>query len=201
MARTFELAGERWNVPALRTVPAFYDDPGFIQSFVEVAQPRLEAFKPDHVLLSYHGLPERHVKKSDPTGAHCLNSKGCCDAIVPANRYCYRAHCFATSRALAEGLELSEEGYTVCFQSRLGRDPWIKPYTDLQLEGLYERGFRRLAVMCPAFVADCLETDEEIGIRLNEDWLKLGGEALELIPSLNAEPTWAKTVARMIRGA
>lgn len=199
LERVFEVASGMWNVPEMTSVGAFYDDPRFVEAFAEVARPVLEELRPDHVLLSYHGVPERQVQKSDPTGAHCLKVEGCCDRIVgPANRYCYRAHCFATTRALADLLGLEEDEYSVAFQSRLGRNPWIKPYTDEQLPVLFEKGVRRLAIMCPAFVADCLETIEEIGIRAKEDWEALGGEALELVPSLNAHPAWVEGLARIV---
>jgi protoporphyrin/coproporphyrin ferrochelatase len=200
--RVYQVLGRGWNVPAVETVAAFYDDPGFIDAFVEVARRHLQPFRPDFVLFSYHGLPERHVKKSDPTGRHCLASAGCCDAIVPANRYCYRAHCFATTRALAAGLSLAPERHAVSFQSRLGRTPWIHPYTDTEvLPQLAQQGKKRLAVMCPAFVADCLETVEEIGIRAREQWKSLGGEELLLVPSLNAEERWIQVVSRLVRGS
>src|SRR5690606_27520586 len=117
--------------------------------------------------LSFHGLPERHMIKSDESGQHCLASETCCERIVQANRNCYRAQCFATARALASALELPADRYTVSFQSRLGRAVWIRPYTDVLLTELPKRGVRKLAVVCPAFVADCLETLEEIGIRAN----------------------------------
>ena len=197
--RVYQILGKAWNVPAIETIPAFYDDPGFIASFAQVARPRLDAFHPDFVLFSYHGLPERHVRKSDPTGRHCLAKPDCCDAIGPANQYCYRAHCFATTRALATSLALPAERHSVAFQSRLGRTPWIHPYTDLVLPELAKAGKKRLAILCPAFVADCLETVEEIGIRARAQWSSLGGEDLLLVPSLNAEPAWIQTVANMVR--
>jgi ferrochelatase len=197
--RVYEILGKAWNVPAIETLPAFYDDPGFIASFTHVARPHLDAFRPDFVLFSYHGLPERHMRKSDPTGTHCLASAGCCDAIGPANQYCYRAHCFATTRALAASLALPTESHSVSFQSRLGRTPWIHPYTDLVLPELAKAGRKRLAILCPAFVADCLETVEEIGIRAKAQWKSLGGEDLLLVPSLNADPTWIDAVANMVR--
>ena len=137
----------------------------------------------------------------DATGRHCFATPGCCDAIGPANRDCYRAQCFATTRALASELGLASERFATSFQSRLGRTPWIKPYTDLLLPELIARGHRRLAVLCPAFVADCLETLEEIAIRAREQWRSLGGEELLLIPSLNAEPSWVKAVAGWVRKA
>jgi ferrochelatase len=197
--RVYEIAGKAWNVPPLDTLGAFYEAPGFIDAFATVARPHLDAFKPDFVLFSYHGLPERHMAKSDPTGAHCLKSAGCCDSIVSANRNCYRAQCFATTRALAAALALPAERHSVSFQSRLGRTPWIHPYTDQVLPELARAGKKRLAVMCPAFVADCLETVEEIGIRAKEQWRGLGGEELLLVPSLNAAPAWIEAVAAMVR--
>jgi ferrochelatase len=196
--RTFEIAAEKWNVPVLQAIGPFYDDPGFIGAFVEVARPVLAELEPDFVLFSYHGLPERQLKKSDPTGKHCLVEATCCDAIGPANRYCYRAQCYATTRALVAALGLAEGQYSVSFQSRLGRSPWIRPYTDLVLPELVEKGFRRLAIFSPAFVADCLETLEELAIGIKARWKELGGEEMMLVPSLNAHPAWVEAVVRMI---
>jgi ferrochelatase len=198
LARVHEILAQEWNIPAVHTLEPFYDDPGFIAASTEIAKPQLDAFRPDFVLFSYHGLPERQIRKSDPTGRHCLASATCCEAIVPANLFCYRAHCFATTRALAAGLGLPPERHSVSFQSRLGRTPWIRPYTDHVLPELANAGKKRLAVICPAFVADCLETLEEIGIRAKDQWRSLGGEDLLLITSLNAEPAWIDAVARMV---
>jgi ferrochelatase len=189
------------DLPPLETLGPFYAEPGFIAAFAEVARERLAAFRPDFVLFSYHGLPERQIRKLDAGGRHCFARADCCDAIGPANRDCYRAQCFATTRALARVLGLAPERHATSFQSRLGRTPWIKPYTDLLLPELAARGHRRLAVLCPAFVADCLETLEEIAIRAREQWRSLGGEDLLLLPSLNAEPAWVKAVAGWVRRA
>ncbi len=197
----FRDAGARWTVPSLSVVPPFYDEEGFLASFTEVAAPVLAAERYDHVLFSFHGLPERQVRKCDPTGAHCLASAECCDRIVFANRDCYRAHCFATARALAARLGLAEGETTITFQSRLGRTPWIKPYTDVVLPQLAAAGKKKIAVLCPAFVADCLETLEEIGIRAREQWAAAGGELLTLVPSLNATPRWTRAVADLARRA
>jgi ferrochelatase len=199
--RVYQEVGHGWNVPAVASVAPFYDDPGFIDAFAQVARPKLEGFQPDYVLFSYHGVPERQVEKSDPTGQHCLRKPDCCARIEHANRYCYRAQCYATTRALAAALGLAPDGHDVSFQSRLGRTPWIKPYTDEVLPALRAQGKRRVAVLCPAFVADCLETLEEIGIRAREDWLKAGGEDLLLVPSLNAHPAWVDAVAALVRAA
>ena len=194
-------AAALWNTPYLSVVPPFYVDPGFIAAFAEVAAPVLAELRPDHVLYSFHGLPERHMHKSDVSGAHCLRSAGCCDAIVAANRHCYRAQCHATARALGAQLGLAPEETTISFQSRLGRAVWIRPYTDVVLPELARRGVKRVAVFCPAFVADCLETLEEIGMRAEADFRAAGGEALRLIPSLNAHPAWVSAAVDLIREA
>jgi protoporphyrin/coproporphyrin ferrochelatase len=188
-----------WNVPPVCSLRDFYDESGFIAAFEAVTRPVLDDFRPDHVLFSYHGLPERHVEKSDETGQHCLRRTDCCDSIVPSNVNCYRAQCYATTRALVKALGLDQGEYDTSFQSRLGRTPWIKPYTDEVLHELRRQGKKRLAVMCPAFVADCLETLEEIAIRGDEQWKELGGEALCLVPSLNAHPRWVQAVSDAVR--
>ncbi|VAW03492.1 Ferrochelatase, protoheme ferro-lyase [hydrothermal vent metagenome] len=196
-ARTMELLAERWNVPSVSFLPEFYNEPGYIAAIVETARHRLEEFRPDHILFSYHGLPERQVKKADATGSHCLASDECCDTIGPVNRHCYRAQCFATTRLVAAGLDLSPDSYSTAFQSRLAGTPWITPQTDRVLQGLHDTGIRRLAVFTNSFVADCLETLEEIGIRLAKQWEELGGDELLLIPCVNESPTWVDTVVSM----
>jgi len=185
--------------PPVCVLEPFYDDPGFLDAFASRGRPVLAAERPDHVLFSFHGLPERHMRKADPTGRYCLAQPDCCSRIVPENRGCYRAQCYATARLLAERLGLAAERYTVCFQSRLGRTPWISPYTDHVLPGLVAQGKRRVVVFCPAFVADCLETLEEIGLRARHDFLAAGGESLALVPSLNAEPDWADAVTALVK--
>jgi ferrochelatase len=199
----YRVCALRVNVPPLSVVPAFHDHPGFLEAFADVAAPRLAAFAPDHVLFSFHGLPERHLRAADPTHAHCLpvgaaTYGACCETITAANRHCYRAHCVATARGLAARLGLSENRTTISFQSRLGRVPWIRPYTDDVLAGLVAKGVKKLAVLCPAFVADCLETLEEIGIRAKATVAAAGGE-LELVPSLNATPRWVEAVVELAR--
>ncbi|MCG3174151.1 MAG: Ferrochelatase [Myxococcota bacterium] len=199
LERVMDLIRGEWNIPAISVLPPFYDHPAFIAAWKDIAGPLLHSFQPDHVLLSYHGLPERHVRKSDPTRGHCLVRGGCCDAITADNQYCYRAQCFSTSRALKRALELEAAKVTVCFQSRLTRDPWLTPFTDKVLEELPARGVKRLAVLCPAFVADCLETLEEIGMRARDDFRAAGGEDLMLTPSLNDHPSWVRALAQMLR--
>ncbi len=194
-----EVLARRGHVPPFAVVPPFYDHPSFVRAFAQVGRPVLEEKRPDHVLMSFHGLPERQVTRLDRTGAHCLGAETCCDAIVEANRHCYRAQCFATARALAAELGIPEDGYTVTFQSRLGRTPWIRPYSDLVIPELARQGKKRLVVFCPAFVTDCLETLEEIGLRGRDSFREAGGEELTLVPSLNAHPAWVGAVAELVR--
>lgn len=192
VARVMELATAQWDVPPLAIVPAFYREPKFIAAITAVARPVLAEARADHVLFSFHGLPERQIKKSGD--AVCLSKPTCCDRDPPPT--CYRAQCFATARALASELAITD--YTVCFQSRLGRTPWITPHTDVVIEEL-AKTHKRLAVFCPAFVADCLETLEEIGIRAKEQWLAAGGEELVLVPSLNATQPWIDAVCALVQ--
>ncbi|MEE2677651.1 MAG: ferrochelatase [Myxococcota bacterium] len=187
------------ELPPLECLPPFHSDPGFIRAWTEVAGPELDRFRPDYVLFSYHGLPVRQLTKVDARANTCLVQSDCCDTLHAANRLCYRAHCYATTRALAAALSLEPARHGVGFQSRLGGGKWIRPYTDKRLPELAAAGHRRLAILCPAFVADCLETLEEIGIRARDQWKQLGGEALHLVPSLNAHPAWVEGLASRLR--
>lgn len=195
----YRLCGSRWNVPHLAIVPPFYDHPAFIEAEVAIAREHLgDMSRYDYLLMSFHGLPERQVTKTDPTGSHCLAQNSCCDRIVAANRYCYRAQCYASARLLAERLGLGPDRYGVSFQSRLGRTPWIRPYTDHLFEELPAKGIKRLAVMIPSFTADCLETLEEIDIRGRESFLGAGGTEFTMVPSLNSHPAWVRAVAALV---
>ncbi len=197
--KVFGEASKLWNAPYLQIVPPFYDHPAFIDSCAEVARPVIERVEPERVYFSFHGLPERQVIKSDDTAGHCLRRDDCCDRIVEANRNCYRAQCFATAYLLADKLGVPNEQCVVCFQSRLGRDPWIRPYTDELLAEHARQGCKRAVILSPAFVADCLETLEELGIRGLETWRENGGEILELVPGINASDRWADAVIRIAR--
>jgi len=201
LARVLDVVGRAVRVPPLRTIGAFHGEPGFVRACAAVAGPTLTSFRPDHVLMSFHGLPERQVRAADPGGGHCLVRDDCCGTLGARNSGCYRAQCFATARALAAALDLAPRHHSVAFQSRLGRTPWIRPHTDQVLPELARSGARRLAVMCPSFVADCLETLEEIGIRAREQWRALGGEDFLLVPSLNAHPAWVDCVSDLVRNA
>jgi ferrochelatase len=194
-ARVEELHAKKTGAPPLAQIGAFYSDAGFLDAFAAVGAPALEAARADHVLFSFHGLPVRHIHKTDVTKSHCFASPSCCDTMTSTN--CYRAQCYFTARELATRLGLPAEKYTVCFQSRLGRTPWIQPYTDVVLDEVAAKGVKRLAVFCPAFVADCLETLEEIGIRAKAQFTAHGGEDLVLVPSLNSSPAWVAAVAAL----
>jgi ferrochelatase len=187
------------NVPALRTIPAFFNDPGYIDALVKNAEPLLRDLDPDHILFSYHGLPERQIRKSETGAGHCLApDDSCCASVGPHNAFCYRAHCFATTRLVAKELGLAAGSYSTAFQSRLGRTPWIKPYTDHVLVDLARSGVKKLAVFSPSFVADCLETLEEMTIRGSETFVEAGGERLELIPALNSSDAWVAAAAALV---
>lgn len=188
----------------------FFDQSDYSNALAHLMKPTLDRFKPDKLLLSYHGLPVNQVKSNcnqmQPYPAleqeallPCASSNAPCpnQPLHAGNRYCYRAQCYATSRAIAHKLGLGSEDYIVTFQSRLGRTPWIQPYTDKMLEELAAQQVKRLAVACPSFVTDCLETLEEIGIRAKNRWKQLGGEALELIPCLNTQANWVKALANL----
>ncbi len=197
--RVSEAASAFWNTPYLQFVPPFYEHPAFIDACRELARPVLDEAPWDKVLFSFHGLPERHCVKSDESGTHCLKSSGCCDRIVEANRNCYRAQCFATARSLASALGIPEERRIVCFQSRLGRTPWIRPYTDEVVVDLARSGTKRIVILSSAFVADCLETLEELGMRAADSFKSEGGESLRLVPSVNSTDRWADGVVTLAR--
>jgi ferrochelatase len=186
------------GLPEPTLLGAFFADPSFVGALVEASEERLRPFAADHVLLSFHGLPERHVLRADPSGVHCLAREDCCTSGDSVG-WCYRAQCFATAHAFARAARLAPDRTSVAFQSRLGRTPWIRPYLDDRLVELAASGVRRLAVVCPSFVADCLETLEEIGLRGRERWSELGGAAFELVPCLDSHPAWVECAAAWIR--
>jgi len=177
--------------------PPFYADPDYINALVASAAPYVEKGF-DHLLFSYHGIPERHLRKSDPTGRHCLAAPNCCETPSPAHATCYRAQCFRTTAEFVIKAKIPPEKYSISFQSRLGRDPWLKPYTDFEIPRLVKEGAKRMLVICPSFVSDCLETIEEIGIRGRQSFMEAGGSEFALIPCLNEHPLWLDALASMI---
>ncbi|MGE8361224.1 ferrochelatase [Pseudomonas sp.] len=176
---------------AFSVLPPFYDQPEYLDALVDSAKPYLEQDF-DHLLLSFHGLPERHIRKRvagiDPKhDLRAADSRGVSDAVMAV---CYRSQCQRSAELFAERMGLRPEQWSVSFQSRLGRDKWIEPYTETRLDELAAQGVKKLLVMCPAFVADCIETLEEIGDRGREQFVEAGGESLQLVPCLNDHPSW-----------
>ena len=186
------------KLPLKLTVhPVFYQDTGYIEALIQSAETELNELKNgqwDHLLFSYHGVPERHIRKDDPTGNHCLGPD-CCNKPSTAHKTCYRHQVFATTKAFVAQAGLQENQWSLAFQSRLGRAKWLEPAADKTIAELAKSGVKRLLVICPAFTVDCLETLEEIGMRAKEDFIANGGEELRLIPCLNDNTDWAKTVA------
>jgi len=168
-----------------------------IDIFAENAQ-QFDLKSYDHILFSYHGLPQRQLRKADSCN-HCLQSDDCCETLSIKNQFCYTAQCHGTTKAIAAKVGLKPEEYTTCYQSRLGRDPWAQPYTIKEIEALAEKGAKRLLVFSPAFTADCLETIIEIGDEYQEEFEEMGGEHIDLVPSLNDNPKWIKAVADLVR--
>ncbi|MFL5752371.1 MAG: ferrochelatase [Bacteroidia bacterium] len=190
---------KEWEViPSLNIISKFYDDENYINAFVEEGK-KFNIGEFDHVLFSYHGLPERHIKKGSAHygSDYCQLSDKCCSTINRSNQYCYRASCFYTTREIAKKLNIPVEKYTVSFQSRLN-DKWIKPYSDEVIKEKAKQGIKRMLVFSPAFVADCLETIYEIGTEYNEIFREHGGEKIELVKSLNDNEAWVETLKKMI---
>jgi len=180
----------------LKVVEPYYNDPDYIAALAVSASDLLRTGY-DHLLFSFHGLPERHMRKANP--GYCLKVPNCCSTPGPAHRTCYRAQCFATVRAFVEAAGVPADKYSVSFQSRLGRDPWLKPYTDFEFARLANSGIKKLLVICPAFVSDCLETLEEIAIRGREIFTESGGKEFDLIPCMNEHPRWIEALEKMVR--
>jgi ferrochelatase len=194
---TTTIAAVRARMPAtmkLTVLPPFFADPGYVECQTRLIARHLPE-RWDHLLLSFHGLPEAHLERADPTNSHCLARSDCCDEPSIAHATCYRHQCQATSHALAAGLGISRNRWSIAFQSRLGRQRWLEPATADRLRELPAAGVRDLVVACPAFVADNLETLEEIGMRGRAAFVAAGGERLTLVPCLNAQPDWVGVVA------
>jgi ferrochelatase len=184
-------------IPKLRFINSYYDHPEFIAAILERAKEHnIEEY--DHVLFSYHGLPVRQLVKGDRSNSHCQKIPNCCQMLTDNNQHCYSAQCHATTRTLVAALGLQEGQYTTCFQSRLGRDPWVQPYTSDVLEARAEAGDKKLLVFCPAFVADCLETTIEVSVEYQEEFEELGGEHVQLVDSLNNHPRWVEGLKNII---
>ena len=198
VVKTMQVQEEFFADVKITTLPAFYKSPDYIKVLSESIAEGLKDFDYDHILFSYHGIPERHVRKSDPTKFHCKIDGSCCNTASKAHHTCYRHQCFETTRLIVEQLELKEGTYSNSFQSRLLKDPWLKPYTDFELEKFPGEGKKKLAVVTPAFVSDCLETLEEIAMEGKEEFLNAGGESYKHIPCMNDNDDWVDTVVQWI---
>lgn len=182
----------------LSFVAPFYNNTDYIQALSESIRPHLQEHF-DHVLFSYHGIPERHIHKADITRSHCLSSADCCIKDSPAHAYCYRHQCFDTTERVATQLNIPKGRYSVSFQSRLGRDEWLKPYTAQRLKEMPAEGIKKLVIVCPAFISDCLETLEEIAEEGKEIFLHAGGEHFTIVPCLNVNPLWVQALDKLVR--
>ncbi|UEG48983.1 ferrochelatase [Ferruginibacter lapsinanis] len=180
----------------LSFVPPFYNNADYINALAENMSRYLD-IEYDHILFSYHGVPGRHIKKSDTTGCHCLQVENCCQTPSPAHATCYRHQCFTTTSLVTKQLNIPENKYSISFQSRLGKG-WLEPFTDIRLAEMPKEGIKKLLILCPAFVSDCLETLEEIEERGKEIFINAGGESYKMIPCLNTNPMWVDTLKKMV---
>ncbi|HEX6915073.1 MAG TPA: ferrochelatase, partial [Chitinophagaceae bacterium] len=182
----------------LTIIRPYYNEPLYIDALTESIRPFTDqAF--DKLLFSYHGVPERHIYKGDVTGCHCLKVDNCCATPSPAHEFCYRHQCFVTTELVVDRLNIPRGKTELTFQSRLGRDPWLTPYTAARLAQLPGEGVKKLLVACPAFVSDCLETLEEIAVEGKHIFMEAGGESFTMIPCLNTQPAWVQAITGWLR--
>lgn len=182
----------------ITSLPAFYKKPEYIEVLANSIAEGLKNVDYEHLIFSYHGVPERHIHKRDVTKGHCKIDKSCCVTPSPAHEFCYRHQCLKTTQLVAEKLNLKPGTYTNSFQSRLGFDPWLKPPTDRTIERLGLEGVKKLAVVTPAFVSDCLETLEEIAMEGKEIFLEAGGAEFTVIPCINVREDWVEVLTGWI---
>ena len=180
----------------LQTIKPYYNHPDYINALANSIKPYLQQ-EHDHILFSYHGIPERHIRKSDTTGCHCLQVKDCCNVPSVAHQTCYRHQVFETTKLVTEALQIPKEKFSISFQSRLGKG-WLLPFTDKRLEEMPAQGIKKLLILCPAFVSDCLETLEEIAERGKESFMEAGGESYTTIPCLNTQPLWIAAISKWV---
>lgn len=189
---------QRWvTIPEITFISNFLEEPLFIEAFAQLARPYMQQHDFDHFVFSYHGIPERQIR-SAAVDNYCQLNEKCCASYHAKNKFCYRAQCFQTSRLLAKALDIPSEKYTISFQSRLGKDPWIKPYTDFIIKDFPARGIKKVLAFSPSFIADCLETTIEVGEEFNDIFLEAGGEHWQLVESLNVSPTWVRCLKEMV---
>lgn len=203
LAEVYRILGSTWNIPSIqiKTVEPFYQHPQFINAIVSSIRPYIDVktdAKP-HLLFSFHGLPHRHLQKSQCAPHTCLHENfSCCESITTNNAMCYRAQCHATAKLVAKTLGLDDTQWTLAFQSRLGRATWIGPYTSELLKNLQTKDIKHLVVACPSFVSDCLETLEEIGLQGRKTFLAHGGNQFDLVPCLNDNNDWTTGLASIL---
>ncbi len=198
VVKVLEVQQQHFPEMQLTTMPAFYKSPEYIKVLSDSIAHGLKDFEYDHVLFSYHGIPERHIRKSDPTRFHCKIDGSCCSINSVAHHTCYRHQCYDTTELVKAALQLPEDKVSTSFQSRLAGDPWLKPYTDYEFERLAKEGKKKLAVITPAFVSDCLETLEEIAMEGKEQFEEAGGEHYKHISCLNDDDAWVSLMASWI---
>ena len=198
VVKAMQVQASKFPEIKLTTLPAFYSNPDYIKVLSDSIAEGLKDFDYDHILFSYHGIPERHIRKSDPTSYHCKIDGQCCKTNSVAHHTCYRHQCYDTTEKVKKALNLEEDKVSTSFQSRLAGDPWLKPYTDYEFERLAKEGKTRLAVITPAFVSDCLETLEEIAMEGEEEFMEAGGTAYKHISCLNDRDDWVGLMAKWI---
>ncbi|MDG3583243.1 MULTISPECIES: ferrochelatase [Galbibacter] len=198
LVKAEELRQRHFPEMQFTNVPAFYNHPDYVRVLSESIQSQLENKEWDHLLFSYHGVPERHIKKSDITKSHCKIDGQCCQTASPAHQFCYRHQCLETTRQVAAYLGLKEGTYSSSFQSRLGIDPWLQPFTDKTINKFASEGVDKLAVVTPAFVSDCIETLEEIGMEARHEFQQNGGKTFHMLACLNDDEAWVKVLSRWI---
>ncbi len=196
--KVMELISQWQTIPPVSFINSFHDNELMIETFANNGR-KYDPESYDHILFSFHGLPQRQLIKCDHTGNYCLKKDGCCDTINDVNKFCYSAQSHHTAKLIAEKLGIPKEKYTICFQSRLGSDPWVQPYTTNVVAQLAKEGKKRLLVFCPAFVADCLETVYEVTEEYGGEFKALGGEQVQLVESLNDSPTFIDALEKMVR--
>jgi len=190
---------KNWQImPDLKVVNYFYDHPDFAKYFATKAERYRAEHSFDHYIFSYHGVPQRHIRKGDLSKNTCIFGS-CCNQITEKNHACYRAQCFETSRRIAKEMGLKEGEYTTAFQSRLGRDPWLQPYTDETIKKLTKEGKKNILAFSPAFVADCLETTIEVGEEYKELFEENGGEHWQLVESLNNSKEFVQILNDLVK--
>ncbi|EKT3963174.1 ferrochelatase [Flavobacterium psychrophilum] len=194
-----ELRAKHFPDMSFTIVPAFYNKPDYSKALANSIQKHLASYNYDHLLFSYHGIPERHIRKTDVTKSHCKIDGSCCNTPSPAHEFCYRHQCYETTKQVVKLLGIPEGKYSQTFQSRLAGDKWLTPYTDVEVNKMPKKGIKKLAVVTPAFVSDCLETLEEIAMEANHQFKENGGEEFLAIPCMNDEDQWCEVIANWIK--